>query len=52
MMAATAGGSGAAKAANETRIVAGHTIAAKPLDFSFLKITSIQSKYYLSLIKP
>ena len=37
------GGNGKA-AVNETRIMASHTVAAKPLYFSFLKITNIQSK--------
>ena len=33
------------KNASEQRIPAGYTISAKPLDFSFLKITNVAGKY-------
>ena len=36
------------EATGDTRIVASHKILAKPLDFSFLKINSIVSKYLFS----
>ena len=36
------------EATADTRIVASHKMLAKPLDFSFLKINSIVSKYLFS----
>jgi hypothetical protein len=38
------------EATADTRIVASHKMLAKPLDFSFLKINSIVSKYLFSNI--